>query len=300
MSAEGCAPGDVFHKYCAELSVPRTTWSIEMSKQQLINTLRNRGYRFDLHQSSTDQLLQLLQESDVLYHQVRKDGTDSKGESNTTAETLNPKSKESEQHTRRPGPGASRMQVQPESNISSPRDGREDELVSAEREGEDTFQNGPGRQTEAEDLPTTRPGRGDWREGPAAAKRGRGRSEPADGGRWESDMRQKGKKKMTEKEIDPEFRQRVDTLQSRLLGVAIKSGTHLDTTIKVRRLEGHYFGVHGRMTDVFEDIKKHTRGKWEMMEMKRSLGIKLVPEVVDKMQEAKAEISKIDVLLAQL
>lgn len=92
----------------------------------------------------------------------------------------------------------------------------------------------------------------------------------------------------------------MDTLQSRLLGVAIKSGTHLDTTIKVRRLEGRYFGVRGLMTDAFEDIKKHTTDKWEKMELKRNLGIKLVPEAVDKMQEAKAEISKIEVLLAQL
>ncbi|KAI7294219.1 hypothetical protein KC343_g127 [Hortaea werneckii] len=274
MSANECAPDDVFNKYCAELSVPRliTTWSVEMSKQQLIDTLRNRGYRFDLHQFSTNQLLQLLRESDILYHQVKKDGNECKGESSITAKIMNEKRKKSEQHTQLLGSGALETQVQRKNNISSPRDSSEAELESVGREGEGTAQDGQGSQAVAVNPLATRSSPEDWREGAAGAKAGK----------------------------DPEFRQRVDTLQRRLVSVAIKSGTHLDTTIKARRLEGHYFGVRGLMTDVFGDIKKHTREKWEMMEMKRSWGVKLVPEAVDEMQEAKAEISKIEVSLAQL
>lgn len=92
----------------------------------------------------------------------------------------------------------------------------------------------------------------------------------------------------------------MDTLQTRLLGVAIKSGAHGGTTIKVRRLEGQYVGVHGLMTDVFEEIKKQARERWELMEKKRSWGVRLVPEAVDKMKEAMAEISEIEAVLAEL
>ncbi|KAI7485772.1 hypothetical protein KC351_g3728 [Hortaea werneckii] len=201
MSAEGSVPVDVFHKYCAELSVPRliTTWSIEMSKQQLMNILSNRGYRFDLHQFSTDQLLQLLRESDILCDQVRKDGTDPKGESNTTAGILNEKGNNSEQHTQRPGPGAPEMQVQPESNISSPRDSPEDELVSAEREGEDTFQYRPD--------PAERHG---------AAERGKRKSDPDEEVQFESNTEHEKKKQKGETGFDQEFKQRVEDLRSRL------------------------------------------------------------------------------------
>lgn len=203
MSAKACAPDDVFDKYCAELSVPRliTTWSIEMSKQQLVETLSNRGYRFDLNQFSAYQLLQLLRESDVLYHQVKKDGNESEGESNTAAKVMNEKSKRSEQNVHRSGSGTSKTQVHPENNISSPLHSFEDQPVSRRRERVETFQDGPGRQAVAESSRTTRSGPKNWEEGQKEAKGGDGKSEPAEGERSESDMQRTGKRKMTEKEI---------------------------------------------------------------------------------------------------
>lgn len=185
-----------------------------MSNQQLIDTLRNRGYRFNLNQFSADQLLQLLRESDVLYHQLKKDGNESQGESSTTAKVMHEKRKNSEQHTQIPGSGALETQVQPENNISSPRDSSEVELGSAGREGEGTVQDGPGGQAVAENPLPTRFSPEDWREGATRAKAGKGKSEPANGEQSESDVQRKGKKKMTEKAIgefiSPPFRSASD------------------------------------------------------------------------------------------
>lgn len=91
----------------------------------------------------------------------------------------------------------------------------------------------------------------------------------------------------------------MDTLQTRLLGVAIQSGTHHDITVKVRRLEGQHFGAYGLMNDVPKDIKKHTTEKWDKMEKRRSWGVKLDPEV-DKMKETRAGISDNEALLDEL
>ncbi|KAI7462862.1 hypothetical protein KC357_g8360 [Hortaea werneckii] len=306
MSAKACAPDDVFNKYCAELSVPRliTTWSIEMSKQQLVDTLSNRGYRFDLNQFSADQLLQLLRESDVLYHQVRKDGIDSKRESITAATVKSGKGKESEQTARHLEYGTSGVEAQSKINYNLPTvhsEVRVEDAVSVAREKEHISHGNSDRQAAAESPladSSSQHAQGERQKGVTGGKR---RSNPISDKESESKVEQgKEKKMMTNKEIDPQFKQRVDTLQTRLLHVAIKSGVHGATTIKVRKLEGRYEGVFRLMTDVLEEIKDHFREEWEYMEMRRGWGQKFAQDAVDKMTEVKAEIPKIEALLAEL
>ncbi|KAI6794785.1 hypothetical protein KC361_g5399 [Hortaea werneckii] len=303
MSAKACAPDDVFNKYCAELSVPRliTTWSIEMSKQQLVSTLSNRGYRFDLNQFSADQLLQLLRESNVLYHQIKNDCLNSKPESITAATVQSGKGKEPEQTTQHFDSGASGIQAQPEINSNLPRvhsKVRVEDAVSVAREKEHISQGNSDRQAVAESPPadsSSQLAQGERQEGVLGGKRKSNLIFETEG-----EMEQEGKKKTKGNEIDSEYKQRVDMLQSRLLHLAIKSGTHGETTIKVRRLEGRYDGFFGLMTDVFKEIKDNIRETWEWMEMRRGWGDKLAQGAVDKMTEARAEIPKIEALLAQL
>lgn len=124
-----------------------------MSKTQLMRAMTDRGYRFDLNQFSADQLLQLLRESDVLYHQVRKDGVDSKRESITTATARSEKSNEPKQPAAQLHSGTSGIQVLPEIDFNLPRvhskQGVEDAAASA-RERAHTSQGDSGRQVLAE------------------------------------------------------------------------------------------------------------------------------------------------------
>ncbi|KAI6833899.1 hypothetical protein KC342_g6544 [Hortaea werneckii] len=244
MSTKGCAPDDVFDKYCAELSVPRliTTWSIEMSKQQLIDTLSNRGYRFDLIQSSVDQLLQLLRESDVLYHQVKKDVSVSNRESITTATARSEKSNEPKQSAQQLDSGTSGIQVLPGIDFNLPRVHSKqpvEDVGAAAREGAHTSQGDLGRQILGENSLAKSSGREEWGERQQEAEGGKRKSEPDDEEQVENAIGHERKKKTLIGKI--EFKQRVDDVQSRLSALARKVRLETSVIRKIDRLRGNNF-----------------------------------------------------------
>lgn len=175
-----------------------------MSKQGLIDTLSNRGYRFDLNQFSEDRLLQLLRESDVLYHQVKKDVSVSNRESITAATVRNGKGKKPEQTAQHVNYGTSGTHAQPEINYNLPRShsmvGAEN-AVSVARERVRTSQGDSGRQAAADSPLAYRSGQHAQGERQEGADRGKRKSGPDDEQELKSKTEQERKKKMKEKEI---------------------------------------------------------------------------------------------------
>ncbi|GAB1736918.1 hypothetical protein NU219Hw_g288t1 [Hortaea werneckii] len=286
MSAEDCAPDDVFRKYCAELSVPRliTTWSVEMSKQQLMDTLSTRGYRFDLNQFSTLQLLQLLRESDVLYHEVLKDDIDSKLESITTATARREESKEPKQSSQQLDSGTSGIQVLPEIDFNLPRvrskEGIED-VASAARERAHTSQGDSGRQVLAEN----------------SLKR---KSEPDDEEQAEREIEHERKRETQKGKIDQESKQRVDDVQSRLSALARKVKLEKKEIRKMDSLRGEYVKFLGPMKEVFELVKAVHQATQDCKAMFERYGKRILAHQEESLEKEKNEIAKVESLLAEL
>ncbi|KAI7344585.1 hypothetical protein KC354_g15117 [Hortaea werneckii] len=306
MSAKACAPDDVFNKYCAELSVPRliTTWSIEMSKQQLVDTLSNRGYRFDLNQFSADQLLQLLRESDVLYHQVRKDGIDSKRESITAATVKSGKGKESEQTARHLEYGISGVEAQFKINYNLPTvhsEVRVEDAVSVAREKEHISHGNSDRQAVAESPladSSSQHAQGERQKGVTGGKR---RSNPISDKESESKVEQgKEKKMMTNKEIDPQFKQRVDDVQSRLSALARKLRLENSVWKKIDSTKGEYVQYLEPMKEVLEFVKAGHQKSQDRKATLETYGRKMLAQHEENLEKEKNEIAAVESMLAEL